>query len=215
MKLLQPIFLGMALAPALAQAPHRPAAPLPDRAWLKADAGNLYAIASDPRYQRLLTAAFPQHQWFWYEHSRFLTVPQLTQTFLGIPGDHTASLTSGRYLTITGCVPHDCTDNGFLWIDTEPGPSGEITRLLFAANPLVSASGTHLWLFISSDRFDWQKPDSDFLSQLKHWLGTLTTGLAAPDDRQHVTLVTFVYPNGRQEDRTPEDLLSQHPGAPK
>lgn len=215
MTLLRILPVLLSLAPAFAQAAHRPNAPLPDRAWLKADAGNMNAITSDWRYQGLLAAAFPQHQWFWYEHNRFLTVPQLAETFLGIPGDHTAALTSGRYLTITGYVPHDCTNNGFLWIDTDPGPSGETTRLLFAANPLVSASGTHLWLFVSSDRLDWQKLDADFLVQLKRWLGTLRTGLPAPNDQQHVTLVTFVYLSGRQDDCTLEDLLSQQPGASK
>ena len=216
MTLLRILPILLSFAPAFAQAPHRPTAPLPDRAWLKANAGNTNAITSDLRYQRLLTAAFPQHQWFWYEHNRFLTVPQLTETFLGIPGDHTAVLTSGRYLTITGCVPHDCTDNGLLWIDTEPDQPGQTTRLLFAANPLVSGgSRTHLWPFTSSNRFDWQKPDSDFLSQLKRWLASLTTGLPAPDDRQHVTLVTIVSPDGRQNDRPLEDLLPHQTGAPK
>lgn len=165
-------------------------------------------LTGDPRFSPMLRRAFPQRQWFWNDHHRFPSTGEVIETFTAVPGK--ALLDSGRYLTLPGCVPHDCTDNGLLWIDTAPGS----TQLIAAINPEVGGGpGTHLWLFTSGNGFDWQKPDANFRFHLNQWLGTLTTGLPAPNDHEHVTLITIVRPDGHQQDLTPQEVLEQQPVA--
>lgn len=188
-------------APLYAQHTSRPPAHPLDTSWIKTYADKIDLFDSDPRYSPLLKAAFPQRQWFWFDHNRLLTIPGLAETFLGLRHFTTYS---GRYVTRAGCVPHDCTDNGLLWIDTDPAEDPGATRLILAVDPLISGGPTsHLWLFTSSNHFDWQKPSADFRTALTHWLTPIGTGQFG----SHPILITIVPPNGRQYDLAPSFLL--------
>jgi len=127
----------------------------------------------DPRLSALLKSSFPQHQWFWYDHYKFTPLPDLIQTFIGVPGS--ALLDEDRYLTANGCVPHDCTTRGMLWIDTTAHPA----KLIFVATGDVSAgtgdkgASSMLWIF-SSSKLNWQKLPQAFLNSLHRWQNDLT-----------------------------------------
>jgi hypothetical protein len=111
--------------------------------------------------------AFPQRQYFWFDHSQLTAVPALVHQFIGVPGD--ALLEDNRYALTTGCVPHECGGRGFLWIDTEPSDK---PLLIFAATGLISSdaagSGTsliHLRLF-ASQKLNWQELPPSFKTNL-------------------------------------------------
>lgn len=191
------------------------ATPKPDTSESALPAGNR-DIKWDPRFIPLMRSAFHQRQWFWFDHDHFTALPELIQIFIGVPGGVT--LDDDRYVTVTGCVPHACTDVGMVWIDTGTHPA----TLIFAATQLVSDSvehdgtPTHLWLFASSQQ-NWQHLPPDFSASLTRWLSTI----AQPGYRGtngysfDFILATIVQPNGAMEDLTPDTfhLRSIKPGA--
>lgn len=148
----------------------------------------------DPRFTALLKGAFPQKQWFWYDHYRFTPLPELIQTFIGVPGN--AILDDNRYVTIDGCVAHDCSANlGMLWSDTEQRPA----LLLFVGINIVAGSSdnaSHLWIF-SSANLNWTALPKPFLASLHRWILKIS---ANPYNRYNFVLTTFVQPNGEMQD---------------
>jgi hypothetical protein len=204
------IFLISALActaPALAQSAQKPTPPVStkDATWTREYATNGKDIKWDTRFIPLLKASFPQHQWFWYDHYKSTSLPDLIQTFLGVSGS--ALLDEDRYVTADGCVPHDCVANrGMLWIDTGTQPA----TLIFAATNLVSGNGPegyHLWIF-SSTKLNWQHLPPWFSVSLPRWLTTIAKPGYRGTSGYHYkfALATIVQPNGVMEDITPETL---------
>ena len=170
------------------------------------DQGRENGLTNDPRFEALLKASFPQRQWFWYEHGRLVSMVDLIETFIGVPGD--AILDDGRYITADGCVPHDCVANrGMLWIDSQTHPA----RLIFSGINIVSGDASQdasrLWIF-SNTKLNWQHLPPSFLASLPRWLANI----AKPDYkgtngyRYNFVLATIVQPNGVMEDITPETL---------
>lgn len=160
----------------------------------------------DPRFEPLLKDSFSQRQWIWYEHGRLISLSAMIRSFLGIPGN--ALLDADRYVTVDGCVPHDCTGNrGMLWIDT----GGRRAVLIFAGINLVvsntAPSMYHLWIF-SSEKENWQHFPPSFLASLHRWL--TTTGMDFDFHDRWVpyqfALVTVVGPNGIMNDIGPDIL---------
>lgn len=173
--------------------------------------GHENGLNGDPRFDALLRSSFHQRQWFWHDHGSFIPVADLVHTFIGVPGD--AVLTSGRYVTANGCVPHDCTDLGMLWIDTGVHPAS----LLFAATQLIVSvdkpSQTHLWIFASRKQ-NFEDLPPDFLASLKRWRDTANADKYLKSD---VILATLVQPTGEQVDLTYDTLFykQNQPGAKK
>lgn len=161
----------------------------------------------DPRFLPLLKSAFPQKQWFWFDHHHFTPVANLIQTFIGVPGD--VVLDNNRYVTADGCVPHDGFDRGMLWIDTGANPA----HIIFVATQLISSLGPGdetLWLF-SSAHLNWTDLPPAFLTSLKRWQDkNNATGYP-----QHITIATLVQPSGEQINLTPPSLFykQNQPGA--
>jgi len=167
------------------------------------DEGHLFG---DSRFTALLRASFPQKQWFWYDHWKLTSLPDTIQVFMGVPGNEV--LDDNRYVTLDGCVPHDCDMNrGTMWIDTEPNPA----VLIFAAiNPISSNKPpfkSHLWIY-SSRKLNWQQIPAPYLSSLHRWLATIgaVQYMGTSGYRYNFSLATVVQPNGVMEDLGPDIL---------
>jgi hypothetical protein len=156
----------------------------------------------DPRFRELLQSSLPQHQFFWRDHGRFTSLPELVQTFIGVPGD--VLLDQNRYVTINGCVPHACSVRGMVWIDTAPSKQ---PSLIFVATSSLSPepseieSLVHLWLY-SSTPLNWQKLPPRFVSSLTQWWNK-TTRVWADTAPERIVLVTIVQPSGEMVDLSP------------
>lgn len=182
-----------------------------DTAWTKSFAapyrqlsssqpGRENALNLDPRFATLLKDSFHQHQWFWYERSRLVPTADLIQTFIGVPGN--VILDDNRYVTVNGCVPHDCGDAGMVWIDTASEPA----TLVFAAAVHISGGPeTHLWLFVSKHLNIGQMPPA-FMSSLKRWIEKNNADINSKKDpvlanfKENIILVTVAQPNGEQDE---------------
>jgi hypothetical protein len=187
-----------------------PAEALPTTAHAPDVQGRENALLWDARFLPLLRSSFPQHQWFWRDHGEFTPLPDLIRTFMGVPGS--ALLDKDRYVTASGCVPHDCGDKGMLWIDTGSEPA----RLVFAATGIVNEgpqraslpARDHLWLFCSRP-LNWQKLPLELLSSIRRW-NDRTAMAFGP---QPFILVTIVQPTGEIVDLAPALLQLSEPGA--
>jgi len=176
-----------------------------DLSWIRdyaapstgAEKGRGSDIKWDPRFRSLMQSSLHQQQHFWRDHGRFLPIPELVQTFIGVPGG--VVLEQDRYATVTGCVPHDCEDRGLVWIDT----AAKKTTLIFAATGLVRSGPTdtetryHLWLF-SSTSLNWAP--QPFIASLARWWSSTSHGQIISEK---IVLVTLVQPSGETVDLSP------------
>ncbi len=160
-------------------------------------------INMDARFASLLKESFPQKQWFWYDHWKLTPLPELMQVFMGVPGD--AILDEDRYVSIDGCVPHDCDNRGMLWVDTRTDPAVIIFAGIDSITSNTTPSKSHLWIY-TSEKLSWQKIPSPFLSSLHRWLVTIGTDPYAGTHgyRYNFSLATIVQPNGVMLDMGPE-----------
>ncbi len=131
---------------------------------------------------------------------------------MGVPGS--VLLEENRYVTINGCVPHDCGDRGMVWIDTAPA---EKLLLIFAATggisngPTDTGSSIHLWLF-SSTKLNWQKLPPSFQSSFTRWWNK-TTQVWNESVPEKVVLVTIVQPSGEMVDLSPSLFAFTQPAS--
>jgi hypothetical protein len=166
----------------------------------QSEAGRQNALNWDPRFVKLVQDAFPQPQYFWHDHGQFTEVPDLVHEFTGVPGY--PLLSDDRYAWITGCVPHDCADRGFLWIDTR---SAEKPLLIFAATGAVNSnqkdggrSLIHLRLF-TSRKLNWDQLPPNFKTSVAQWWNQ-TTQIWTKYSPEHIVLVTLIQPSGEEVD---------------
>jgi hypothetical protein len=186
----------------------KPAATL-DTSWVRdfaspsqgSQKGRENQLNGDPRFRELLRSSLPQHQFFWRDHGRLTSLPELVQIFMGVPGD--VLLDQNRYVTIDGCVPHACSVRGMLWIDTAPSKQPSlifVATSAFRPGPGETESLVHLWLYSSTPL--WQKLPPQFLSSLTQWWNN-TTRVWADTVPERVVLVTIVQPSGEMVDLLP------------
>jgi hypothetical protein len=179
------------------------------------------SLESDPRFIPLLRATLPQRQSWWVNgYGGSATVIDVVQEFLGIPNDPIVD--DNRYVTLTGCVPHDCTTHGMLWIDTGTKPA----TVIFVGEDIVGGglkgeSGYHVYLYTSRELATYyagNRPigifSPNFRKHLAHWQAA---NISQYDD-QKVLLVTTVWPNGKTDDSFWSDFVqpstpSTNPGA--
>jgi hypothetical protein len=165
----------------------------------------------DPRLLPLLQHSLPQRESWWVNgYGGYAPVSSIVQEFIGVPKD--LFVDDDRYVTATGCVPHDCASNGMLWIDTGTQPA---TVVFVAEDPIESSTGgagIHLWLYASKPLgFGALAPD--LLARMQRWHSSLVASvqkLPQPDQSsfsQHVSVATLVQPNGRMQDLTYDMLF--------
>ena len=156
--------------------------------------GDENAFLWDPRLPPLLKHALPQREFWWVnKYHGSAPVSGTVREFLGVPKD--VFLDQGRYVTASGCVPHDCGDRGMLWIDTAVRPA---TLVFVATGAVTNAKGdnvTHLWLF-ASRQLDFESLPPAFLASLQRWREINT----ADHDAEDVILATLVQPSGQMVD---------------
>jgi hypothetical protein len=161
-------------------------------------------LLGDSRFIPLLRESFPQKQWFWYDHWKLTPLPDMMQIFMGVPGN--AVLDENRYVTVDGCVLHDCDGNrGMLWIDTGLNPA---TLIFVGIDPITSQAApweNHLWIF-TSKKLNWQQAPAPFVSSLHRWLATIgTKGYFDTNGfRYNFAIITIVQPNGVMVDLGPD-----------
>jgi hypothetical protein len=194
-----------------------------DAQWAKSYASNCTdshscgypgGIIWDPHFLALLRRSLPQSESWWVNgYGGHSSVTNAVRDFLGIP--KATTLVDNRYLTITGCVPHDCTTTGMIWIDTATKPAtvifvGEDT----VAGSLKGESGYHLYVYTSREITNYyagRRPIKmfapDFLKSVAQW----HEGSISKYDDQKIILATIVWPNGRTHDLFWSDLLQPPP----
>ena len=168
----------------------------------------------DARLMPLLKRALPQTEGWWVNgYGGSASVSGLAREFLGVPGGLVVD--EDRYVTATGCVPHDCTTHGMLWIDTGSQPA----TVIFVGEELLAGkgkgeSGYHLYLYTSRElatcyagKRHIEMFSPDFLRNLRRWQAASVSKY----DEQKVVLVTTVWPNGRSDDHFWSDFAQATP----
>ena len=172
---------------------HQQVKPTDDLQWLwpythPEPVGDELGLLRDPRFPILLHDALHAPQTFWRNGN--LPLDKVAQQHLGVTqggvqGDN------NRYITLTGCVPHNCPDQGLLWIDTLP----KHQIVIFAATDWTTQSRVMedpdadftLWIFpshaINPDRLPFA-----FVRTIRTWdhPGRIKTTLVVdPDGTPH------------------------------
>ena len=187
-----------------------------DLSWLHEFVGPYSGkdIKWDPRFQTLIRSSLHQRQSIWRDHGKLISLPDLVQVFIGMPGS--VLVDEDRFYTIEGCVPHDCTDRGMVWIDSA---STDKMAVIFVAMSSVNtamddhATPIHLWLF-SSTALNWQKLPPNFLLRLSQWW-LETQSHSNSDFDARLAMVTIVQPDSETVDLTPALLASVKGGGTK
>jgi hypothetical protein len=160
------------------------------------------ALQNDPKFRALLQRNLPQQALFLPGHR---SVGIAILDFIG----NKPVVLSNRYLTIHGCVRHECPElSGFLWIDTLSPQSD----LIFAVLEAIPGEGIgpespslfHLWIFQNhplSDDFVFdveESPVNEFLYPLQDWFD----GFGG----RHIISVMLVGSDGKMKPLLPEKL---------
>ncbi|MGA7159092.1 MAG: hypothetical protein WBY53_19760 [Acidobacteriaceae bacterium] len=168
-------------------------------------------FAGDPRFLPLIKHSLPQRESWWVNgYGGSAPVSSIVQEFIGVPGD--LLLDDNRYVTATGCVPHDCGDGGMLWVDTGTQPATVVFIAHVAIESPTGDAGKHLWLY-GSKTLNFQALPSDLLANLQRWHSSLVASvqkLPEPDRAifsKRIALATIVQPNGRMRDLTYDMLF--------
>lgn len=160
-------------------------------------------FTGDPRLVPLLKRSLHQRESWWVNgYGGSVPVSTIVQDFIGEPKD--LFVDDDRYVTATGCVPHDCLTNGMLWIDTSAKPA----TVIFAAAVDVRSNqvngAKHVWIYTSSKANTLSLPPN-FLKHLPSWYQADIN----PQGSAPVALATLVQPNGRMTDFIFSTLLEQ------
>ena len=157
----------------------------------KSDAAN-EKLVNLPCFKKLLERAFPMEQSFM---GKGLPVSEAALYAVSSYGAGPQS-TEGRYITVQGCVPHDCPSAGMIWIDTaNPG------QIVFAVSRDIPANGDvysdmyHLWLYSSTPI-----PESQHLPE------PLLDSLKDVYERENFISATIIQPSGEMVAALPSTL---------
>ncbi len=200
------------------QGPAKPAGA--DLSWLHSFAEAYQGTSSQDikwhaEFERLMSSSFHQRQSFWRDHGRFLTLPELIQWFIGVPGKVT--LDQDRFVTIDGCVPHDCSTTGMVWIDTEGEGKPQVFFVAsedVSGGPSDQGSLQHLLIY-SSTKANWQKMPPEFVASLGRWYEDYRA-IWTKYYPVRAVMLTLVQPDGLTVDLSPalfhlDDTTSQQP----
>ncbi|RXH55042.1 hypothetical protein [Granulicella sibirica] len=164
-------------------------------------------LLQDPRFQPLLKKYLTAPQAFWGPQAGVRrSLADTAFDFLAVPG--TVSAENDRYLTITGCVFHFCSNRGLLWVDLNaPQPLMAFAAIDWTTEnqpPDDPASTYTLWIFtdqaLSPQREDSNRIPSALLKSLQQWAAKPPAG---SKHRQNITTAVLVDPDG-----TPHELSS-------
>jgi hypothetical protein len=155
-------------------AQHKPIQPTDDLQWLwqytrPEPDGDALALVRDPRFAILLRNQLTAPQPFWRDGADPLW--NVASQYFGVTqgGVHSSD---NRYITVSGCVPHQCRDQGLLWLDTAPPHPW----LVFVATAWVPEGHSYtdpqaafnLWLFPTRS-LDPQHPPASLVHAISEW----------------------------------------------
>ncbi|MGA8939880.1 MAG: hypothetical protein WB439_12025 [Acidobacteriaceae bacterium] len=170
---------------------HRPL-PADNLQWLwqytqPAPNGNEAGLLDDPRFKSMLHDNLKAPQSFFRNGA--LPLADVAEHYFGMIFSAVRGM-DNRYITFNSCVPHDCTSQGLLWIDTAP------------AHPTIVFVATQ-WTTEGKSDAD---PDADFNLWVfsnrpldpEHPPPTLVTAISKWDYMQprHIKTALIVDPNG-------------------
>lgn len=187
----------------------------PDRKYTCASSTNGYenAFNGDPRLPELLKHSLPQRESWWVNgYGGSAPVSSIVQEFIGVPGD--LLVDDNRYVTATGCVPHDCLTNGMLWIDTGTEPASVVFVAEVSIESFKGDAGNHLWLYASKS-LNFEALPADLLTSITRWHNSVNSSKTIFSQR--ITVATLIQPNGRIRDLTYDMLfyIQNEPHFPK
>ncbi len=157
----------------------------------------------DPRLPALLKRSLPQSESWWVNgYGGSAPVSSIVQEFIGVPQG--LLLDDDRYVTASGCVPHDCVTNGMLWIDTGTQPATVVFVASVSIQSFKGDAGNHLWLY-ASKTLNFEVLPPDLLAGIARWHNSIIN--SKPLFSQSVTVATLVQPNGRMRDLTYDMLF--------
>ena len=102
-------------------------------------------------------------------------------------------------------MPHDCTDRGLLWVDTQTGATIFAASVYAVPAPLAT-NRAHLWLFSNTAASPHNLPPT-LTDAIAHWSAEPN----GDDTHTLITDITLVQPNGEQAKLTPADAHTWQP----
>lgn len=150
---------------------HAQAAPAHESApakWLLTYAGkSTNALMWNTRFRTFLRAhVTAQPQRYWGDKPSIPSQDALQ--FLGGPPDDVTVL-ENRYLIASACVPHDCTERGLLWVDTQTAATIFAPATWDQATPAYGDASRHrLFLFTNKPLQQSTLPPT-LIDAIAHW----------------------------------------------
>lgn len=149
--------------------------------------GNEGALLSDPHFAPMLQESLKAPQSFFRDGA--LPLPDVAQQYFGVSFSSVRA-EGNRYISLTGCVLHQCENQGLLWVDT----SVQHPTVVFAATqwttqgvPVDDPGATfNLWVF-SSRALDVEHPPAALVDAIAQWNNT---------SPQHIHAALVVDPDG-------------------
>jgi hypothetical protein len=172
--------------------------------------GRQNELLRDDRFQPLLEEYLTAPQAFWGpEGAARKSLADTAYDFLSVPGQVIAD--QDRYLSITGCVFHFCSDRGLLWVDL----NAKYPLILFAAiawssegKPAADPGAAYtLWVFpdqpLTATKEAPNRLPPAFLASIARWTGKPVPGQT---HLQNITAAVLVDPDGTPHKLTPAEL---------
>ncbi len=174
-----------------------------DAHWLLEFQGKMHgnwisenALILDKRFEPFVDHYLRMKQTFWEKDEGMGIV---AEEFLGVPGSVDSDGQS--YYAADGCVPHDCTDKGMLWVDLKTDPA----IVVFAATDIRrnSVDGSYrLYLFTSRILNPGELP-STLRTSITRWTAEpLGDGITI----EKISQAFIVGPDGNEVQADPDSL---------
>lgn len=200
------LFAVLLTAGALLQA-QSPAAPASARWLLDFESKSTNDLYHDKRFASFLRTNVSTRPLAYWVDSKPSIPAQDALEFLGGPSD-IIHIVDHRFLTASACVPHDCTERGLLWVDTDTGNTVFAPSVADSTTPaLGDGSRYHLFLFTNCP-FHWSNLPPTLLNDIATWS-------AQPDgdgtSHSRIGRVTLVEPDGTQIQLTAAEVHAWTP----
>ena len=167
-------------------------------------------LLQDPKFVPFLRAYLTAPQAFWGpQQGPRRSLADTAFDFLAVPGQVIAD--GDRYITVTGCVFHVCSNRGMLWVDL----NAKDPLVIFAAidwttenrSPDDPAATYTLWVFanrvLSTKADDKDRLPPALLKSIARWTAKPASGF---NHLQSITTAVLVDPDGTPHELGPEML---------
>ena len=176
--------------------------PVTDFQWMwqytqPAPNGNEGALLADPKFVLMLKDNLKAPQSFFRDGA--LPLSDAAQQYFGVNFSKVRA-EDNRFIAFTGCVPHQCENQGLLWVDTgvqRPTVVFAATQWTTQGAPVGDANAEfNLWIF-SSRALDAEHPPVALVNAISQWHS------AAP---RHIHAALIIDPDGTPHQVNPAVL---------